>query len=187
MKKNKTKQKLYIIPGWGEKITGKNYQNLINSAREKYTVVPVEYISVKGRLFSENIKQAKSQIIGLASDDVVLGFSNGALIAYQLTTQIKFKLAIICSISAILDKDLLLYPKKERDKIFTTAEIRELNKITYRRPISPIVIFYGSLETSETIKRSKKLHEQFGGTLVSIGKYNHRLTGDYLEAVKKQL
>ncbi len=187
MKKTKTKTKLYIIPGWGEKITGKNYQNLINSVKDKYTVIPVEYISAENQSLSENIKQARSQIIKPSSKDIILGFSVGALIAYQLASKIKFKLAVICSISSVLEKDLLLYPKKEVEKIFNPAQIKELNKMSYGHPISPIILFYGALETPQVIKRSQKLHKRLGGNLISVGKCQHQLSGDYLEAVKKQL
>ena len=61
MKKTK-KQKLYIIPGWGETVKFKQSRELINWASQKYEVVPIRYISKKGVLPSENLKIVRDQI-----------------------------------------------------------------------------------------------------------------------------
>lgn len=183
----KTKPKLYIILGWGEKFTKKNYKNLVHFARGKYAVVPIKSSFSKKKLFSENIEEAKNQMVDVSFQDVILGFSIGALVAYQLASQFKFKKAVICSMSAILDKDLSFYSKKDQGKAFSEEQIKEFNKMKYGRPISPLVIFYGALEGSEVAERSKKLYKKYGGNLISIEKGKHRLIGDYLEMVKKYL
>mgnify|MGYP001611063893 CR=1 FL=1 len=187
------KPKLYIIPGWGEKITGKNYQDLIESITGHYKVVPIKlnlvnkkYVFGETQLFSKVVEKARDQIQGSPAKDMILGFSVGASVAYELATQIKFRLAIICSISPIFGKDLSsLPPEKVSD--LTSAQFEELTAMNYRAPLSPIVLFYGSSEPVEVIKRSKKLHRDFGGTLISIPNGQHKLHGNYLVAVKIEL
>lgn len=187
------KPKLYILLGWGEKITQRNYQSIIKSVSSKFTVVPItlplfdrEYVFTKKSLFGVYLSKANKQIKKPAQTDVILGFSIGALIAYKLATKIKFKKAVICSISPILEKDLNLYPPKEVVRAFTTKQIKELNKTSYDTSISPISIVYGSLEGKECIKRSKALNEinKNLSFLKSVRGSKHRLDGDYLNFVK---
>ena len=178
---------LYIIPGWGEKITRKNYQMIISSVDSKYNIVPIEYTSKKGILFSDIVTQCKNQINKQTSKDTILGFSVGALIAFQLSSKIKFKKSILCSVSALFENDINLYPKSEVDKIFTKAEVDNMKKLKYEKPLSSFVLLHGTLETKELIKRSQKIHQKFGGTLISIANYDHSLNKEYLKQTIRQL
>ncbi|MCC7436412.1 hypothetical protein IT402_00860 [Candidatus Nomurabacteria bacterium] len=184
---NRKKPKLYIIPGWGEKITMKGYKGIVSFTKERYEVVPLNFISKKGLLFSENIKIVDRQINKVSSKDIILGFSAGALIAYKMSVKFKFKLAIICSISAIIENDLSMYPKKEVDKIFTKSEINDLNKIKYGKAKSKTIFIIGSNESKEVISRSKKLYEKNNSTLIYIGNQGHSFSGKYVDRVKKEI
>ncbi len=46
------RQKLYVIPGWGETAKFKHSKELIDWASKKYEVVPVRYVSKKGVLLN---------------------------------------------------------------------------------------------------------------------------------------
>jgi len=181
------KRKLYIIPGHGDKIINRNYRNLIRSVGGGFAVVPIKYTFSKQHSFSKVVERVKKQIPEDCSQDIIFGFSTGALIAYQLSSQIKFHLVLVCSISSILNKDLLLYPKKEVEKIFSDAQIKELSGMKYARPISPFVLFYGTSETSEVIKRTKKLHTDFGGDLIPVVKAEHKLSENYVNTIGKYI
>jgi hypothetical protein len=187
MKKINPKAKFYIVPGWGEKITSINYQKLVNFLKDKYHVVPIKYASNKTALLSENIIQAENQIAGLSSNDIILGFSHGALITYKLATKIKFKKAYICSISPILEKDLSSYPPKDVLENFNNVQVNELNKLKYGKSISPAHLFYGSKESMEVIKRTKTLSRKFKYPVTIVDNCKHILSANYIGAIKKIL
>ena len=184
--------KLYLILGFQENIKNSHYQDLIKSVENYYEVVPIElglidlvYTFGKDKTFAEVIARAKNQIIGDISKDIILGFSIGGLVAYQLSTKIKFKKVIVCSICSILEGDLNLYPQEEANKIFTSKQIKEISSLKYEAPLSPLVLFFGIKETKQVIRRSKILNKKFGGAIFKIKGTGHDLSGKYLEEVKR--
>ena len=180
--------KLYLITGLGEKITDQNYKDFITSLEGKYVVIPVDLgLDNSPYTFGEMLAKARAQIVDNTPDDVIMGFSIGALIAYQLATEIKFSKAIICSICSILDGDLDFYPAEEVKKIFTDKQIRDLLSSQYGRPLGLTTLLYGANETKEVIARSKKLAKQFEVLLVEINGAGHNFSGQYLQSVKNLL
>ncbi|MEK7610673.1 MAG: hypothetical protein AAB468_02895 [Patescibacteria group bacterium] len=186
--------KLYLITGLGEKNTDQNYKDFITSLEGKYVVIPVDlgldnspYTFGENGSFGEMLAKARAQIVDNTPDDVIMGFSIGALITYQLATEIKFSKAIICSICSILDGDLDFYPAEEVKKIFTDKQIRDLLSSQYGRPLGLTTLLYGANETKEVIARSKKLAKQFEVLLVEISGAGHNFSGQYLQSVKNLL
>ena len=181
------KPTLYIVPGWGEKISQRNYKKLIATARAKYKVVPITYSYSKKVLLSKNIAKVKNYIKKPSKNDVIMGFSFGALIVYQIAGEMKFKQVFICSISPVVGGDLNLYPQKEVKKVFSEEQAKEQNKIKYKKPISPVTMFYGTKETKQLIFRSKALHKKYGGKLISIVSQHHELSSGYLDLIYKEM
>ncbi len=177
--------KLYLIIGWQENINSSNYQELIKSVEKRYEVVHVDLQEKDHDLFSVLMDRARKQIVGDTSKDIILGFSIGALVAWQLAGEYKFKKMIACSISSILEGDLDLYPQEEVNKIFTPEQIKDLSQTKYAKPLCPTLLLYGSEETKEVIKQSEKLSKKFNGTLLKINGAKHDLSGDYLKEVKR--
>lgn len=181
------KQKLYIIPGWGETVRFKQSRELIDWASKKYDVIPVRYISKKGVLPSENLKMVCKQIKNPTNKSIIFGFSMGSLFAHILASEIKFQKAIICSISPILEKDLDFYKLKDVHKLFTDGGIKELRKWKYKKLKCPAIFMCGDKEGKEEIFRTKKLHEKNGGKIIIIKGQEHSMSGVYLKKVKKLL
>ena len=184
---SKQKQKLYIIPGWGETPRFKNSRELIDIVSEKYEVVPIRYVSKKGALLSENLKIVRDQLKSPTNKSIVLGFSMGALFAYILASEIKFEKVIICSISPILENDLDFYAPKDVHKIFTDREIKNLKTLKYKKLKCPAVFLYGDKEGEEETFRTKELYKKNGGRIIVIKNQDHSMSGAYLENIKKIL
>ena len=186
MKKNR--KQLYIVPGWREKISKKSYQNLVAYAMQQgYSVLPIRYTSKKGFMLSNNIVEVKKQIVGDSSMSTILGFSTGALIVYKIAEEVRFKKVIICSISPVLGKDIMLYPESDRNEAFSKQEIVELRKMKYGKMISPAVLVFGENEDKMVISRSKKLLMKNNANVITVKNGKHALDAAYLKVIKQLL
>ncbi len=177
------KGKIYYIPGWGETKNFKYSKRIIQTLEKDKGVVPIKYISKKGTAPSRNIKIILEQIKKPTKNDILIGFSMGALFAYILNTKIKFKKAIICSIPAILENDLDKFSKKEVSKIFSSKEIKEFNQLKYTKPKNLTIFIYGDKENKETIEKSKCLAKKFKCKSVVIKNTKHELSDEYIKVV----
>lgn len=182
------KSKFYILPGWGHKFTDQSYQILIKKIEDNYDIIPVEtglmdekYV-FGDRLFSQVVTEVKKQVNEPAGKDVIFGFSVGATLAYQLATQIKFRLAVVCSVSPILGDDIYL-TNKEEIKVFSPIQIEDLKSLDYGRPLTPLSIYYGSREVQQIKDRSKKLHSKYGGALFEVKNGEHELSPEYVDTI----
>ncbi|NCU28603.1 MAG: hypothetical protein EOM85_02960 [Candidatus Moranbacteria bacterium] len=184
---SKQKQKLYIIPGWGETPRFKNSRELIDIVSEKYKVVPIRYVSKKEALLSENLKIVRDQLKSPTNKSIILGFSMGALFAYILASEIKFEKVIVCSISPILENDLDFYAPEDVHKLFTDREIKEFKRWKYKKIKCPAIFMCGDKEGEEETFRTKELHKKNGGKIVIIKGQTHKLNKKYLREIKKFL
>ena len=188
------KKRIFFIPGLGETARLKHSQEFIDLVKREYEVVSIilpydkQFIFGRNSLFSDLVYKIKKEVLSHKpkSSDIIVGFSLGALFAYVLATEIKFKKALICSISAVLGEDTKLFTKTEM-KFFTKEQLKELPKLKYKKPITEIIYFSASKEMNEMTQRPKKLHELYGGLNVSIGKWGHKFSGPYIKAVKNFL
>ena len=169
------KQKIYYIPGWGETKNFKYSKKIIQALEKNGEVIPIKYISKKGTNPSRNIEMILEQIKKPTKNDILIGFSMGALFAYILNTKIKFKKVIICSIPAILENDLEKFPKKEVSKIFSQIEIKEFGQIKYTKPRSLTVFICGDKENKETIDKTKWLAKKFKSKSIVVKNTKHKL------------
>lgn len=177
------KGKIYYIPGWGETKNFKYSKNIIQALKKIWRIIPIKYTPKKGTIPSKNIKMIMEQIKKPTKNDILIGFSMGALFAYILNTKIKFKKVIICSIPAILENDLDKFSKKEISKIFSQTEIKEFNQIKYTKPKNLTIFIYGDKENKETIEKSKCLAKKFKCKSVVIKDTKHELSEEYVKVI----
>lgn len=171
--KNKIKN-LYILPGWGERVTDKNYRRLI-SACPNFKFCPLKFTTrnpkfafgVKpiGEIFSSLEKQIKNP-------HTIIGFSAGALLAYLIAPRVKPTRLVLCSLPPLVGKI-------SDKKFLTKIQISELSSLEYST--YPATIFYGSRERADL----KKINKKLGG--IEIKNAEHKLEGKYLDVVIKKI
>ncbi|HEY4503986.1 MAG TPA: hypothetical protein VJJ28_02665 [Candidatus Paceibacterota bacterium] len=191
----KAKRKLYILPGWGHRLSDKNYQELISIAVAKqYQIVSLK-VSTRNRKYSlgsekgflEIIEKIKNQIIRPCSNDTILGFSVGAIQAYGIAIYLKMHHVILCSMSPILGDDLSFYSKREVADL-SKIQYAEMSKINYPPLTSKkATLFYGEKESDILKKRSIILGKRKGYKTIEIKNCGHELSKIYLEQIQKVL
>ena len=181
------KQKIYYIPGWGETKNFKYSKKIIQALEKNGEVIPIKYISKKGTNPSRNIEMILEQIKKPTKNDILIGFSVGALYAYIISTQIKFKKVIICSIPPVLEKDLDVFSKKEVSFLFSKKEIEEFHKIKYAKPKSPAIFICGEKENKETIEKTKWLAKKFKSKSIIVKNTDHNLNNKYIKTILDNL
>ncbi len=188
------KPRFYILPGWGHRITDRNYRKLISIVSKKYLFTPLA-LSTRNRKYSLGgpepvstiLKKIEEQIAKPCGRDVILGFSVGALQAYLLARRLDFKHAILCSLSPVLGKDILLYRKKELSD-FSLVQRREMKKMNYP-PLATkkVTLLYGGKEHITVKNRAKRLSKRKGWRAIEIRNADHDLGDAYLKGIKKVL
>lgn len=152
--------KLFIIPGAGENTDMKPYKDLANHARSiGLKVVPIN---------PEWGEPITKQIFKTDREDLVFGFSRGALLAYATTKKYPCKLAILASMTPLekFSRKVLLdfYGKKIGEDIL---------KIKFTSNKTPQITLSGGREDIDADIR--------------IPNTGHRLTKTYLKQIKALL
>ena len=188
-------KKIYILPGWGHLLSDEGYKKLLEITSVRgYTLQPLDFNtrnperSLGGdELFSDLIKRLSTQIPDPCDEDIILGFSIGALIAYKLSGKRRFSQAIICSMSPCLGNDLRILPREETVD-FSEAQYQEMVQMEYGKSISTKITFlYGSKETTDLKERSIDLGKQNHSTSIEISNADHELDDIYVEKIKEVL
>jgi hypothetical protein len=177
------KRRIYFIPGWGETKKFKYSKKLIDALKKNFMVFPVSYISRKGASPKENLKLISKQIKKSSSNDILIGFSIGAVFVYIISQKKKFKKVLICSILPILEKDIKQFPGKEILKIFSQNEIEEYSSFKYKKLINNTTFLCGDKELETTIKKAKWLYKNFGGKILIVKDGKHNLDSIYIEKI----
>ena len=108
MSKNKI---VYIIPGFGEKVTDRDYKKISFFAKkEGYLVVPVPIIW-NNRTTSHWLTQFRELVNKKGENAVVVGFSFGAYLSILASKEFNFKKLVVCSLSPYFSEDLKSFPK----------------------------------------------------------------------------
>ena len=197
MKKNK----LFILPGWGEQTDDQgpvksHYRELIKAVSKKYDVIPIEFyagnehysLGSKKSLDDILTGVAEKLLFGTATGHTILGFSIGALLSYFMAFRFSFKKTLICSMSPFLSSDVDLYSKKELSS-FTLNQIKGLRGAEYSDLIlkTRMSFFWGEKEQELLKRRSAYLGGLPSGRGFEIKGAGHKIEGDYLKAVVKEL
>ena len=189
----KTKPRLYILPGWGQRVSDENYQKIISLA-SRYEFTPLR-VSTRNRRFSLGssasfkriVQDIGKQIARPCHRDVILGFSVGALQAYQLATSIKFGKVLICSISTMLGSDLSSVPKNCMPDL-SWSQYREMTAMKYTPLVNKkVIILYGENESSILKSRSMKIGKRLGCKVIKIKRANHVMNSLYIDALRRFL
>lgn len=193
--KNKN-SKIYILPGWGSRYTDKDYKYLMKEAKKKsYDFVDLKiatrnkkYCLGNDKSVREIINKIKKQILNKhkEKENVLIGFSIGALQAYLLATELEFKKVILCSISTMLKRDIESVDKKEFTNIITEEQYTELSKIDYERIKSGEVFFMvGDKEGDYMKSRIREIAKLNNAKIVEIKDQDHYFNKKYVDEVLK--
>lgn len=183
---------LYIIPGWDELTSQREYQELKSHFTSKGFIVIEISITWKRRVMSQYVEEFLSQCSHSSEDRIsVLGFSFGAIIAFISSQHISYTHMYLCSLSPFFKEDLNIIPKswkttlgKKRIENFKTISLNEIIKHLYT-PLN-ICLFYGEKELPLLIRRVKDAHKKIKHSqLISIPNCKHELSHkNYLEKIK---
>ena len=163
--------KKYIILGWGDRKTDKNYQELFKRVPNLVwlpTVTRNPKLAFGKKSLNETTDEL-SFVVDTPVIDTLVGFSAGAIIAYMLSKKIKVNKLILCSLSPILGDKII--PKKSL-KLFTKEQIKEL-KVVKWPTLKDALILYGDKE------------KNFGG--ITVKDSGHKIEGNYLKVLIKIL
>lgn len=180
--------KLYLIPAYKETIRNQGYGRIIKAAKKAGYSVKVLPLQIQNRMFEDVITEG-TQIINLdeSAHKAILGFSTGALIAYEISTKIKFNKAFFCSLSPLLEEDI---PKTAATyvKYFGKETVLNLKQQKYGTSLANETFFFtGSREGRKLIGRTRLLSEKCKGDLIIIKNNCHELDINYTREVALKL
>ncbi|MEY3784563.1 MAG: hypothetical protein RLZZ230_885 [Candidatus Parcubacteria bacterium] len=180
--------KLYLIPAYKETIRNQGYKRIIKVAETAGYAVEVLNLQIQNKRFEDVISDGVKTINqDKSKQKAILGFSTGALIAYQISTGIKFDKAYFCSLSPILGKDI---PKTAQIyvKYFGKETVLNLRQQEYGTSLAKETFFFtGDKEGRKLIGRTKLLAEKCGGNLIFIKGNEHELNASYTKEISLKL
>ena len=191
-----TQKTFFIIPGFKEQATDKNYAWLFEFLKSKnYKVVPVP-VAWNYKTLSENAEQLIKFFKKYNSDEnYILGFSYGAVLAMLIANEIKPKKLYLCSLSPDFSEDLKFMSSDIKKYIgkrrYLDMKSRSGRKIA-EELIVPTAIFYGEKEGREYPQLKKRCEETVKLTknakLVVIKDATHQIDfPSYKEAIKEHI
>ena len=186
---------LYLIPGWNEQTSQKEYQKIKSHFENNgFEIIEIS-ITWKRRVMSQYVDEFLSQCIHSNEDKVsVLGYSFGAMIAFISSRYISYTNMYLCSLSPFFKEDLSstlitwkLILGVRRVKDFSTLSFNEI--IENWNPPSNVYLFYGEKEYSQLISRMKEMHVKIKNSkLISVPNCKHQLSHEnYLKMVKENI
>lgn len=159
------KSNLYIISGWCDTTGRAPYQRLSEIATQKgYNVIKVN---------PEWDEPLSSQIFPVTKDDVVFGFSMGALLACMVARKYPHKKTILASMTPVLDLS------KQTLNMLGKKISAECHKFKYGGVNA--VYFYGEKEIDKSLDKIIK----FG--IKIIPGTCHQLNSEYIEQISMEL
>lgn len=186
------KKILYIIPGFGEKVTEEPYMIIKEHAEYfGYTVISIPIVWDR-KTIKDWVYQFEKIVDGNeTSHSTVLGFSFGALIALISTKKFSFKKLLVCSASPYLKENIPHLPLqahkmlgKKRMGAFLQYNLSDINKNT------PAVFIVGGADISLVIQNSKDLFSSWVGPkkIIILPGVKHEIeNSDYIQAIKNNL
>lgn len=186
----------FIVPGFGQKATDKNFSWLTKHLKQKeFNVIPVP-IEWKYKVVSDYINDfAECFAQRKTSNNYVLGFSYGAVVALSTASRLLPKKIFLCSLSPDFKEDLpsmkpwirkLVGKRRLEDSSFRSAK-----KIAKELKV-PSVVFYGQKEGKQYPQLKKRCEETAklasNSKLIVIPKAAHKIDHlEYKKAILKEL
>lgn len=182
------KKKLYIIPGFAESTRMKNYRGIIKYARENnFEVKSIKIVWDMDKNMNDYMEEVKSQILNQNPNDIILGFSFGAYILYNLSKKKIFDNYIFCTISPYFKENLKDIPQESKD-YFGKDFISILKKYSIHKGNKNNAWFLtGDKDWDLAIKTNKEAEKQWSGksNFILIKNTGHDLSNNnYTKEVK---
>ncbi|MDD2935207.1 MAG: hypothetical protein PHX25_01910 [Candidatus Pacebacteria bacterium] len=159
------KKTLYIIPGFEETCRRRPYQALSKIAKEKGYDVVFKNVDWKQKL--------SEQAFCVAEDDIIFGFSLGAVLAWLVAQDNKCKHIILASMTPHYSWS----DKKIKKALVDLLGLKFVNdvikKLDMKHQAKKQTIMYGDLEDEK-------------GDII-VPKTEHELTENYIKEIKKLL
>ena len=159
------KSKLYIIPGWEETCRRKVYKEIAIIAEKKGYEVVFKNVDWK--------KPLSPQVFPVAKDDIIFGFSLGAILAWLIAQNYTCKHLILASMTPhynFTDKEI----KKLLIEITGSRFVNDVNKnLKSKNKTKKQTILYGDLEGEK-------------GNILVLNT-DHEITKNYLKVINKIL
>lgn len=186
----------FIIPGFKQQATDKNYSWLIKLLKGKgYKVVPVP-VNWNFKVLSENAEEIADFLkLYPTEEKYILGFSYGAVLIMLIANQFKFKKIYLCSISPDFLEDTKSISQEIRKYIGKRRYLDTQNRsaLNIAKTINvPVTIFYGEQEGKDFPQLKKRCEETsqvvLKSKLVVIKNAPHRIDdSNYRLAIESEL
>jgi len=162
---------LYVIPGWCDTTGRKPYSELCEIARKKgYNVIK------KNPQWDEPLSK---QIFPIFKNDVIFGFSLGAIFACMVAKKSAHKKVIAASMSPVLDvPDQTL-------RMLGRAVATDCKRFKYGGVKA--VYLYGEREVDESLDKIRTLAKNAGSHLKIVPGGCHRLDTEYIKHIAREL
>ncbi len=186
----------FIIPGFKEQATAKNYAWLFKFLKTKnYKVVPVpidwnyKTLSVNKMELVDFFKKYKG------GENHILGFSYGAVLAMLISNEVKPKRLYLCSLSPDFSEDLKFISSDIKKYIgkrrFSDIKNRSGKELANSLNI-PITAFYGEEEGKQFPQLKRRCEETVklarNAKLVVVKDAPHKIDFlGYVEAIEKEI
>lgn len=109
------KKKLYIIPGYKQRVEDENYQEIIEYAEQLgLEIVPIHVNWNHDIDMNEYVEEVSKQL-PKESEDYIMGFSFGAYINYLLSKEKRFGVYIFCTISPYFKETIEEIPRRAKE------------------------------------------------------------------------
>ena len=180
--------KLYLIPAYKETVRNQGYGRIIKAAETAGYDIEILNLQIQNRMFQDVVNEAIEIIKREKSKHkAILGFSTGALLAYQISSKLEFKKAFFCSLSPLLEDDI---PKSSTlfVKYFGKETVTDLKKQKYGKSLAKETFFFtGNREGRKLIGRTKTLAKKCNGNLIIIEGNDHELDAAYTKEISLKL
>lgn len=186
---------LYLIPGWSEHTSQREYQKIkFHFESNGFEVVEIS-ITWKRRVMSQYVDEFLSQCIHTKNDKVsVLGYSFGAMIAFISSKYIFYTNIYLCSLSPFFKEDMNLIPKSWKKEL-GLRRVEDFSSISFNEIIenwnlsTNVYLFFGEEEYHLLIRRVKDAHTNIKNSqLISVPSCKHQLSHkNYLVKLEENL
>lgn len=176
MAKQVKKNKIFIFPGWGQNLD--DYKKVISVFSDRYEVGKFEWNTMNEKYSLGGEESALGMVDNICSqihmdtNDIIIGFSIGAIIANMVAFKKNAKKVILCSYPNI-SFEIKNLPREQMSDI-TDQQLQEIKDIL---PIKGSMLLYGDGESEDL----KELSLKFGG--VEVNDTGHELSNNYIDAI----
>lgn len=185
---------VYIIPGFGEKVSDKRYNRILTYFKKSnFKTIPIT-INWKYKTMSDYVEEFLLQFNQHSGEDEIylFGFSFGAMISLIASGQINIKAQFLCSLSPYFQEDLPII-KDWWKKSIGSKRVDDFSSLSFAKLAEKVhcwtYIFAGTGEGSEVEKRAANANHLIeNSSLFMISGAKHDISQDvYSNKLKEVL